>query len=98
MALRWQTGLANATRGAVVQVTDVGSTRFAALEDPDIPDHVITRDYADQDSSEARRAVQFQRYVEGGPHGESWASTMGGKPSVPPAPAPEPEPDAPEHE
>lgn len=76
--LRWQNGLANATKGLVVQVVDVDSTKHAPLDDPDTPDHVITRDYVEQNENDARRAVQFQRYVEGAPHGESWASTMGG--------------------
>ena len=76
--LRWQTGLANSTKGLVVQVTDVERTKHAFLDDPDTPDHVITRDYVDQDENSAKRVVQFQRYIEGSPHGESWASALGG--------------------
>lgn len=93
MSLRWQSGVANNTRGCVVQVCDVGSYSYAPLEDPDTPDHVISRDFAEQSSSKAKRAVQFQRFVEGTAHGEPWATTMGGTASEPPAPEDDDEPE-----
>lgn len=79
MLLRWQPGAVGANdHGSQVQVVDVENTLHAALEDPDAPDHVITRDYREQNKRFFRRSVQFQRFVEGMPHGSPWSATMEG--------------------